>query len=181
MVGRLDPMKGHPTFLRAASLLAQKMPGVRFVCVGDGPDAYKNELAALGEQLGLSGNLVWAGPQADMRAVFNAFDLASSSSSFGEGFPNVIGEAMACKIPCVVTDVGDSPWIVEKTGMVVPPDDPKALAEGWEQFLKEDRNEKARKARLRIENNFSLDHLVNRTEEALSMNGRVVINQPDIS
>lgn len=180
MVGRLDPMKGHSTFLRAAELLAKKRPDVRFVCVGDGPTAYKNELTALGNQLGLSDRLLWVGPQADMPAVFNAFDMVSSSSSFGEGFPNVIGEAMACKIPCVVTDVGDSPWIVEQTGVVVPSDDPSALAKGWENFLNEDRNEKAKQARLRIENNFSLNHLVQRTEEALSLNGRVVINQPNI-
>ena len=151
------------------------------MCVGDGPDAYKNELAALGNQLGLSGRLLWVGPQADMPAVFNAFDMVSSSSSFGEGFPNVIGEAMACKIPCVVTDVGDSSWIVEQTGIVVPSDNPEALAKGWEKFLNEDRNEKAKQARLRIENNFSLSHLVQRTEEALSLNGCVVINQPNIS
>ena len=181
MVGRFDPMKDHPTFLRAASLLAKKRPNVRFVCVGEGPDAYKNELVALGNQLGLSDRLLWVGPQADMPAVFNAFDMVSSSSSFGEGFPNVIGEAMACKIPCVVTDVGDSSWIVEQTGVVVPTDNPEALAEGWEKFLNEDRNEKANQARLRIENNFSLSLLVQRTEEALSLNGRVVIKQPNIS
>lgn len=181
LVGRLHPMKGHSTFLHAASLFAKKRPDVRFVCVGgNGPDAYKNELIALGNELGLSNRLIWIDSQADMPAVFNAFDMVSSSSSFGEGFPNVIGEAMACKKPCVVTDVGDSPWVVGETGIVVPPDNPEALAKGWEEIL-EDKNIKTKQARLRIVNNFSISHLVQRTEEALPLNGRVIINQPNIS
>ncbi len=182
LVGSLHPMKGHPTFLQAAALLARKRPDVRYVCVGgDRSEGYKNELVALVHQLGISDRMIWAGPQADMPAVFNAFDIVCSSSSFGEGFPNVLGEAMACKIPCVVTDVGDSSWVVGGTGIVIPPNDPEALAKGWENILNEDMKEKAGQARLRIENNFSLNHLVQRTQEALSINGRVVINQPDIS
>lgn len=180
-VGRFDPMKDHPTFLHAAALFAKKRSDVRFVCVGNGPDGYTNELVALANQLGLSDRLLWVGLHADMPTIFNAFDMVSSSSSFGEGFPNVIGEAMACKVPCVVTDVGDSSWIVEKTGIVVPPKNPEALAEGWEKILDEDINEKTNQARLRIENNFSLSHLIQRTEEALTLNGRVDIKQPNIS
>ncbi|MDD4169642.1 MAG: glycosyltransferase, partial [Desulfotomaculaceae bacterium] len=104
LVGRLDPMKDHPTFLEAAALLMQKRKDVRFVCVGDGPADLRQELHALGKALDLNKYLIWAGAREDMAAVYNALELATSSSSFGEGFPNVVGEAMACGVPCVVTE-----------------------------------------------------------------------------
>ena len=58
--------------------------------------------------LGLADRLVWAGEIGDVKAAYNAFDIATLPSAFGEGFPNVIGEAMACGIPVVATDVGDA-------------------------------------------------------------------------
>ena len=73
-----------------------------------------------------------------------AFDVATSASAFGEGFSNVIGEAMACSVPCVVTDVGDSRWIVGDTGVVVAPRDPVALAEAWERLLAAGPGERSR-------------------------------------
>jgi glycosyltransferase involved in cell wall biosynthesis len=166
LVGRLDPMKDHPTFLRAAALLVRERGNVRFVCVGDGPADYRRELHALGEGLGLAQRLIWAGARGDMPAVYNALDIATSAS-YGEGFPNVVGEAMACGVPCVATDVGDSASIVGETGVVVPPKNPEALATGWKISLGRDRSEMALKARLRVEENFSVERLVERTEKAI--------------
>jgi len=168
LVGRLDPMKDHPTFLKAASLLVKKMKPVHFVCLGTGPAAYRNEIVALGNELGLSDHISWMDPRSDMPSVYNGFDIVSSSSCFGEGFPNVIGEAMACGVPCVVTDVGDSSRVVGNTGIVVPPDNPEALAAGWIKCMTEDNKETGTKTRLRIQNNFSLNQLVKHTEEVLS-------------
>jgi len=136
LVARIDPMKDHPTFLRAAAMLAQERPDVRFVCVGDGSEPYKSELRQLANELGLDGRLIWAGARHDMPAVYNALDIAASSSSFGEGFSNTITEAMACGVPCVVTDVGDSALIVDETGVVVPPASPDELCEGFRLMLK---------------------------------------------
>jgi glycosyltransferase involved in cell wall biosynthesis len=166
MVGRLHPMKDHPTFLRAAAMLLQERQDVRFVCVGEGPVGYQRELHALGEELGLSQRLIWAGARGDMPAAYNALDIATSSS-YGEGFPNVVGEAMACGVPSVVTDVGDSAWIVGETGVVVPPKNPVALATGWKVSLARDRSEMALKARLRVEENFSVGQMTEQTEKAI--------------
>jgi glycosyltransferase involved in cell wall biosynthesis len=167
LVGRLDPMKDHPTFLRAASLFSSQRKDVRFVCIGNGQEPYKNEMMALAEQLGLSGRLIWAGSRNDMPAIYNALDILTSASLFGEGFSNVIGEAMASGVPCVVTDVGDASWIVGETGIVVPPNQPEALVEGWKRCLERNGGEPGAQARSRIENNFSVMQLVERTEAAL--------------
>jgi glycosyltransferase involved in cell wall biosynthesis len=167
LIGRLDPMKGHAIFLKAATIYAKKEENVRFVCVGSGPEPYKKKLVNMAHSFGLSDLLLWLGSRKDMTKIYNALDMVSSSSSFGEGFPNVIGEAMACGVPCVVTDVGDSPWIVGEAGIVVPPNNSEALAEGWDKCLKEDKNENIIQARSRIEKNFSSRQLVQRTEKAL--------------
>jgi glycosyltransferase involved in cell wall biosynthesis len=169
LIGRLDPMKGHTTFLEAASIYAKSKKNVRFACIGTGPEIYKEKLVNLANKLGLSNLLLWVDSRNDMPKIFNALDMVSSSSSFGEGFPNVIGEAMASSVPCVVTDVGDSSWIVGETGVVVPPNNPKALAEGLLKCLNlnKDNEEKPIQARLRIENHFSLNKMVERTESVL--------------
>jgi glycosyltransferase involved in cell wall biosynthesis len=128
IVARLDAMKDHSNFLRAAAQTAAIHPEARFVCVGDGPALYRDELIREAVALGLEGRVIWAGPRDDIHQVYNALDLAVSSSSFGEGFPNMIGEAMATGIACVVTDVGDSAAIVGALGWVCAPNDSAALA-----------------------------------------------------
>jgi glycosyltransferase involved in cell wall biosynthesis len=134
LVGRLDPMKDHTTFLQAVKIFDQKKCSVCFVCIGDGKEPYKSEIHSLCSALGINGFLIWAGEGYDMVAVYNAMDMITSSS-LSEGFSNVIGEAMACGVPCVVTDVGDSAAIVGETGIVVSPKDSQALAAGWIRML----------------------------------------------
>jgi glycosyltransferase involved in cell wall biosynthesis len=166
LVGRLDPMKGHACFLQAAALLRARRSGMRFVCVGDGPEHYRESLRTLAGQLGLGDRLIWAGTRTDMPAVYNALDMAVSASAYGEGLPNMLGEAMACGTPCVVTRVGDSAWVVGETGVVVPPEDPAALADAWATMLRRIEEERAglsRAARLRIEQNLSVEALVRNT------------------
>lgn len=170
IVGRLDPLKDFPTFLRASALLNSEQKDVYFVCVGDGEPNYSKSLHALGEQLGLAGKLIWAGARCDMSAVYNAFDVLSLSS-ITEGFPNVVGEAMACGVPCVVTDVGDVGLLVGDTGFVVPPCDPKALKEGFAKMLSKIRKEFppiGQQARQRIVDCFSTSALANNTDRVLS-------------
>lgn len=169
IVGRFHPMKDHPNFLKAAALLARKRDDVRFVCVGDGPESYKSQLDKLVERLGLAQKLIWAGARSDMLAVYNALDIATSSSAYGEGFSNVVGEAMACGVPCVVTDVGDSAWIVGEAGRVVPPGDPEALASAWAEILalpKPEIEALSQMARHSIVTEFTCERLIERTEAA---------------
>jgi glycosyltransferase involved in cell wall biosynthesis len=169
LIGRFDPMKDHPTFLKAASLLSKKSKKLRFVCVGDGPEPYKSELFSLSHGLCLNDNLIWTGSRSDMPAVYNSLDIACSSS-YGEGFSNVIGEAMACGVPCVVTAVGDSVRIVGDTGVITPPSDAYALSRGLQEMIhriKEKRPELSGQVRTRIVRNFNLERMVSRTENFL--------------
>jgi glycosyltransferase involved in cell wall biosynthesis len=161
-------MKDHPTFLHAAAELARENPRVSFVCVGEGPPAYRQRLADLTRELGLEGRVRWLPAQGNIHRVYNALDLLTSSSSSGEGFSNVIAEAMACGTRCVVTDVGDSAQIVGDTGIVVRPGDPHALADGWRRALRALEMGNLPDPRERIEQRFGLERLVAETEAALA-------------
>jgi glycosyltransferase involved in cell wall biosynthesis len=170
LIGRIDPMKDHSTFLKAAALIRQQVENVRFVCVGKGQEEYEKSMRRLATEMGLDDVLVWAGEHANMMEVYNALDIASSSSSYGEGFPNVVGEAMSCSVPCVVTDVGDSALLVGRTGWVVPPNDTEALCSVWSEMLLLEEMEfraKAVAARNRVISQFSINDLLNSTEQSL--------------
>ena len=167
LVGRLDPMKDHPVFLNAAALLTKEREDIRFVCVGDGPAGYRSRLHALARDLGLERVMIWENGRDDMRAVYNALDIATSSSKFGEGFPNVIGEAMACGVPCVVTDVGDSARVVGGLGIVVNHSDPEDLKNGWLRCFDLGLEEWSPSIRRRVQTLFSTDRLVQNTLAAL--------------
>jgi glycosyltransferase involved in cell wall biosynthesis len=169
-VARFDPMKDHATFLRAAAQFASTHPHARFVCVGDGPPQAREDLRALAQSLGVAERLVWAGEMADVAAAYSAFDIATLSSAFGEGFPNVVAEAMACGIPVVATDVGDVRAIVDDLGAVVPPQRPDLLSEGWARLrtrLIETPGLRAA-ARESIVVRYGVDDMVDRTEAILT-------------
>lgn len=170
LVGRFDPLKDHFTFLQAAALIAAEVSSVSFAFIGGGPAKYEAELRKQANALGLGSHLVWAGERSDMADVYNALDIAVCSS-VSEGFPNVVAEAMACGVPCVVTDVGDSGRIVGDTGLVVPPRDPGTLAHGWRAMLDQlsaEGEALGAAARAQIVNKFSIEALVSRNEEAFA-------------
>jgi len=178
MVGRIDPMKDHPNFLNAAVSVVKERDDVRFVCIGDGFEPYRSEIMDLSGRLELNGRIHWTGTYGDIKAAYNAMDIFTLSS-YAEGLPNVIGEAMACGVPCVVTDVGDSKWIVADTGIAVPPKDPEALANAWTAMIARMRiNQQLYRenARKRIVEQFGTDVLVRRTEVTLT---KLVGSVPD--
>lgn len=169
LVARLDAMKDHRNFLQACVLLAAQRDDLRFVCVGGGGSAYRAELEAFAGHLGLADRLIWAGACQDMPATYCAMDIACSSSAFGEGFSNAIAEAMACGVPCVVTDVGDSARIVGEVGEVAPPRDADALAGAMARMLDriEGNADIGCQARARIVDEFSVERMVLRTEQVV--------------
>lgn len=170
MVARMDPMKDYQTFLGAAARLAQQRSDVRFACIGDGAPGVRASLVKMSNDLGLSGKVIWEAGIENINDIYCAFDIMSLSSAYGEGFPNVIGEAMACGVPCVVTDVGDARQVVGSTGFVVPPSNAKELAEGWNRMLNwfpRRREEIAKTCRERIVGQFSNRTLASRTESVL--------------
>jgi glycosyltransferase involved in cell wall biosynthesis len=169
IVARPHPVKDHRTFIEAASIVARRVPSAMFVCVGRADGPQQSALQALVRTGGLEDRLRWAGERTDMPAVYAALDVCCLSST-GEGFPNVVAEAMACGTACVVTDVGDAAEIVGEIGVVVPPRDPCALAEGMASLLgrvERERDSLGTAARARIEENYSVDRLVGRTAGVL--------------
>ncbi len=134
MVGRYHAMKGFDTFVRAAGLLAKREARARFVLVGSDVTEDNAELKRMLGAAGILGKVALLGQRRDVPAIMNAFDILASTST-SEGFPNVIGEAMSCEIPCVVTDVGDSACIVGKAGLVVQAGDGEAMAAAWHSLL----------------------------------------------
>lgn len=179
MIGRLDPMKGHETFLRAVAYLKDRVPDARFVCVGDGSEQMRAHLHRFTERLGVSDRVIWAHSRPEVTPIFGALDVMCLASEYGEGFPNVVGEAMACGVPCVVTDVGDAARVVGETGIVVPPADPAALADGIARMLAwqaADGPALAGRVRARVEENFTVDQLGWRSEAML---GRMFVTNAD--
>lgn len=168
VVARLDPVKGHITFLKAAAKVSQKITDVKFVCVGSGPDDFTKKLQTLTIELGLENRVMWLGNREDTVAIYSALDLLISPS-YSEAFPNVIGEAMSCGVSCVVTDVGDSAEIVDCKEHVVPPHCPEKLAEAVVAAIKNKNSHlKSNRNRHRILNHFSFDQLIQSTEELLN-------------
>lgn len=167
LIGRLDPMKDHTTFIKAAAIVNTVLPDVRFVCVGDEGPICQSDLMASAASAGVGGRMIWSGGRDDMPAVYSACDVVCSSSAYGEGFSNTLAEAMACGRRCVATNVGDALDIIASTGSVVPPRDQRALADAIAKLCKEvnEGSEITAVAREHIQKHFSIDAMVSAFEE----------------
>lgn len=166
LIGRLDPQKNHTGFFQAAGLLHKKMPAVHFVLAGMGIDE-NNELLLQALHKAEVGDVTHLlGLRNDIPRVMAALDVLASSS-IGEAFPNVLGEAMACGVPCAVTDVGDSALIVGDTGQVVAAGDMVGLAEAMATLLSPPARGGTRvgdRARARVAEKFEIAQVVKRYE-----------------
>jgi glycosyltransferase involved in cell wall biosynthesis len=167
MAARLDPMKGHDLFANAARLLLSKRPNATFVCAGEGTEPHRSQVLGVLRGAGLGDRMVWQGLVRDMPAFYTALTVATCCSRFGEGFSNATAEAMACGVPCVVTDVGDLSMIVGDTGIVVPRENPEALADAWDRLIASAGPERSAACRNRIATSFGVSTLVENTERAL--------------
>ena len=162
-LARYHPMKDHENLLRSAKILLSNYPEAYFVLGGTDVDRENTTLTNLITELEIGDRVYLLGERRDIPQITPALDILTSSSAFGEAFPLVIGEAMACGIPCVATDLGDSAWIIGDTGKVVPIKNPKALATAWQELIslgQENRKTLGEAARNRIINYFSLDSVV---------------------
>jgi glycosyltransferase involved in cell wall biosynthesis len=159
-VARAQPMKDQPTLLSAALKVFNKAPQTMFILAGPGmpglaearPES-RAAINALGDQL------ILLPEQKNVQELMAAFDIFVLSSAFGEGFPNVLGEALSCGSPCVATDVGDCAIVVGDGGIIVPPRDADRMASAIQALL--DMPESARReiglaARSRMQKDYSL-------------------------
>ncbi len=167
IIGRAHPMKDHANFIRAAMHVGEQWPDAHFLLAG--PEMIpRNPLFS--DSLNsacVSDRVHFLGERSDIQDLMSAMDVFVLSSAWGEGFPNVVGEAMACCLPCVVTDVGDSAWILGDCGVVVPARDTAKLAEGMTTLLAmpaAERDALGRKARQRVQDEFSLPGITRRYE-----------------
>ncbi len=169
-VGRYHHTKDYPTFLRAAALVLREYPDTQFVAVGKDVHWNNHALRRQVHELGLVERIHLLGERLDMPRLTAAFDIAVSSSQ-AEGFPNVIGEAMACGVPCVVTDVGDSGWIVGSTGRVIAAQNAEALAAGCRELIEigpDRRAELGEATRRRIIERYSIASVAQQYESLYS-------------
>ncbi len=151
-------MKDHSNFVSAAGLLAASEPDAYFVLAGRGVDDRNLVLTREIRAAGIAARSSLLGGRTDAPRLTAALDIATSSS-YAEGFPNVVGEAMCCGVPCVVTDVGDSARLAGDTGLVIPPRDPAALAAAWRELIsrgREGRIKAGAAGRARIAGHFSI-------------------------
>ena len=163
-VARYDPQKDHLNLLNALSLVREKNTNFFCVLVGSNVDQNNIDLISVIKKLKLSNYVKLWGQHSNISKVRNGLDIHVLSRSYGEGFPNVVAESMACGTPCIVTDVGDSALIVGKTGWVVPPKNSIKLAKAIEKALYEKNtsewDKRCNKARLRVKENYNISKMV---------------------
>ena len=166
LIARFDPQKNHQGFFEAAGQLHRQMPEVHFLLAGMDIDEKNPLIRKWVQRYGIAEVTHLLGLRQDISRLTAALDVASSSS-YGEAFPNVLGEAMACGVPCVVTDVGDSAYIVGDTGRVVAPGDMIGLAAAWAQLLAmpdTERRALGQRARARVAEHFEIGAVVKQYE-----------------
>jgi glycosyltransferase involved in cell wall biosynthesis len=166
LIGRWDPQKNHEGFFAAAAALHLRRPEVHFLLAGQGVDAGNQTIQRTLAATGLAPVTHLLGLRDDIPRLMAALDVLASSS-YGEAFPNVIGEAMACGVPCAVTDMGDSALIVGETGQVIKSGDMAGLAVAIDLLLTpppDERRALGDRARARVVEHFEIGNIVTQYE-----------------
>jgi len=165
MVARVHPVKRHDLFLAAIAAAARDGLDVHAVVAGSGAEAGSGEIARLVAEAGVAARVHLLGERADVERILPALDVLVSASGWAEGFPNVLGEAMACGVPCLVSDTGDCAEIVGDAGVIVPPGDGARLAAALAEILRrpaEERTRTGERGRARVLASFTLERCVER-------------------
>ncbi|MEG3639867.1 glycosyltransferase [Magnetococcus sp. PR-3] len=157
---RYHPSKDYPVLLQAFAQLVKKQPSAHLLLVGR--DIDDPHLAKRIEEWGVQEKVTTLGEVTDVAQWMSGLDVAVLASCKGEGFPNFLGEAMCCGVPCVATDSGDSAHVVGQTGIIVPTKDVDALSAAMEQMMTLSHSERSRlgqAARERMEQHFDIHHI----------------------
>jgi glycosyltransferase involved in cell wall biosynthesis len=164
MIARNHPMKDVPNLLSAFAKVRSSCSDAHLLIAGEGMDTPSPDARALLDRL-TPGSWTLTGHRTDVPTWLAGLDVVALPSAWGEGFPNIVGEAMAAGVPCVATDVGDVAWVVDETGRSVPPRDASALADALLEFVDmgpEGRDALGRAARARVLEHFALSGVVQR-------------------
>ncbi len=156
--GRFHPQKGQRIFLEAASIALRQADDLQFLMGGRGVDDRNEELAGWIAELGLQGRVHLLGLTQDMPRTLSALDVLAMTSLI-ESFPNLVGEAMACGVPCVATDVGAAAELVGDTGRLVTSASPYEVASAIQALFRMSERERivlGARARNRIIENFTV-------------------------
>ncbi len=168
VAARDHPMKDITGLLEAFAKLRHERQDGHLVIVGKGHDHANQALVGQIHGLGIGGAVTLLGARDDVAPVMAAFDCLVLPSAWGEGFPNVIGEAMASGLPCISTDVGDSKMLIAENGLIVPPRDRDALAAAMAEMMdlgSEARQQAGHQARRRIQADYSIQQIVRRYDQ----------------
>lgn len=163
-IGRYNPVKDHKTFIIASNLLAEKISNVKFLLVGRDLTAQNDVLMSQIRASEHADKFIFLGERKDIPACLASSDIFCLHS-VTEGFPNVLGEAMAMKVAAVTTDVGDAAFLLGMPDYVVPPEHPERLAQSLEKLVSLpdlERNKIGSMLRKRIETEFSMDTVVHK-------------------
>ncbi|GDY07078.1 glycosyl transferase [Planctomycetia bacterium] len=164
LIGRLHQHKDHQTFVRAARVVADHIPHAHFVGAGEEQTYSASDLWSWVADVGLRDRFHWLGVRRDVPAIDASLDVLVCSSTT-EGFPNVVGEAMACGVPCVATDVGECAEVIGDTGRIVPKQAPQQLGKAIAELLRMPPSERmvlGAAARQRVVERYDINRIVER-------------------
>ncbi len=182
LLARLHPMKDHRGYIASATEIMQRFQNTYFIAAGRDVTHLATNEPCLVQKAGE--RLVLLPEQADVVEFMNGLDICVLSSSWGEGFPNVLGEAMSCGVPCIATDVGDCASIIDGTGTIVPPRSLETLSAAVLEMIAagpQHRREIGVLARQRIIAKYSIENVTTQYEtqwaKAAASTGRLTQSQ----
>lgn len=161
-VARLDPIKNQSLMLHALKKVQNRYPDTVLFIIGDGPE--RHTLHQLSVDLGIKENVIFTGFRDDVYKFYNAMDIFLLTS-FSEGAAMTLIESMASSLPCIVTDVGGNPEIVndQQTGIVIPSGDLERLVSSICDLIEnpDKREQMGRAGRMKYEEHYTIDKMVN--------------------
>ncbi len=168
MPARFHAQKDHETFIKASAEVIKKIPNCFFILCGSDISNKNKSLINLLRKYNLERYFFLLGKRNDMNAIYSSIDVCCLTSSYGEAFPNILAEAMATKVPCISTKVGDAKFILGEKGYIIPVKSYKKLAFYIVRLLSMNSNQKlyfGNQCRDRILKNFSIDQFIREYED----------------